>query len=66
MKSLFHPPSVLFGCDHVCVIDTLNEKEEGKISAEVTAKPTIKMYIPLEMPYAHQPVASSSYQNSEG
>ncbi len=60
MKSLFHPPSVLFGCDHVCVIDTTSEKDEMTTNAEVTVKPSIKMYIPLEMPHAHQPAVPSS------
>lgn len=60
MKSLFHPPSVLFGCDHVCVIDTNSEKDEISENVEVTLMPTIKMYIPLEMPFAHEPVTPVS------
>jgi hypothetical protein len=57
MKSLFHPPSVLFGCDQVCFVDIKEEvAADSKVVSE-SFKPSIKMFIPLEMPFAHEPVS---------
>lgn len=64
MKSLFHPPSVLFGCDHVCIIETAKDKEHGSI-IDVVSKPSIKMFIPLEMPFAHEPVAPATSKHAD-
>ncbi|HLP20397.1 MAG TPA: hypothetical protein VK174_08850 [Chitinophagales bacterium] len=56
MKSLFHPPSVLFGCDQISIADVIEKKEE-KLSDHdiIMSKPTTKLYTPLIMPYAHEP-----------
>lgn len=58
MKSLFHPPSVLFGCDQICYVDIKEEFVSDNTTTSDSFKPSIKMFTPLEMPFAHEPVSS--------
>lgn len=57
MKSLFHPPSVLFGCDHLSVTHSVQPDQEitGDIEHHNFNAPTIKMFIPLTPPMAQEP-----------
>ncbi|HLP52149.1 MAG TPA: hypothetical protein VK154_14770 [Chitinophagales bacterium] len=57
MKSLFHPPSVLFGCDHLSVTHHVQQNCEtaGEVEHHNFNAPTIKMFIPLTPPVAQEP-----------